>query len=242
MSTIIGEVAGKLGLDEKTARAVVADFALQLHRHALEYKGGNGDFIGEDLWCQVDRQTFYHLLGFLEYFADRYSWDEGSASEYLLRLGSQQDWEPFNKQMLDWQLARTPLAGRTEPGNESQIVILEAEPVKGLRSPKFSLRQFSESVKNLDLMQILDAVSAETHQLKMACHSLGFGYLPKNGSKARQYYDDLTVIISLYTTCTPPEFRGGYIEEAWPMIHKLSQQLICLSVYKDRGKVYETSM
>ena len=49
MSTIIGEVAGKLGLDEKTARAVVADFALQLHRHALEYKGGNGDFIGWDL-------------------------------------------------------------------------------------------------------------------------------------------------------------------------------------------------
>src|SRR5438094_9775023 len=96
MSTIIGEVAEKLGLDEKSARAVVAQFALQLHRHALEYEGLNGDFIGEDLWCQVDRQTFFHLLGFLEYFADRYSWDEGSATEYLLRLGSQEDWEPVN--------------------------------------------------------------------------------------------------------------------------------------------------
>jgi len=233
MATIIGDVADKLGLDEKTALTVVADFALQLHRHALEYKGGNGDFIGEDLWYQVDRQTFYHLLGFLEYFADRYSWDVGSASEYLLRLGSQEDWEPFNTQVQGWQLPRIHRLDRTTPGHDKQNVTPEEKQATGLRSPKYNLREFSESVKNLDLMQIEDAVSAELQQIKMACHSLGFGYLPKKGSKARQYYDDLIVIISLSATCTPPEFREGYIEEAWPMIHKLSQHLICLSAYKD---------
>src|SRR6266542_52282 len=52
--TIIAEIATKCGLDEKTVVGVVAEFALQLHRHALEYHSGNGDFIGEDLWYQVD--------------------------------------------------------------------------------------------------------------------------------------------------------------------------------------------
>jgi hypothetical protein len=208
---------------------------LQLHRHALEYKGGNGDFIGEDLWYQVDRQTFYHLLGFLEYFADRYSWDEGSASEYLLRLGSQEDWEPFNNQMKGWHVTRRHRSGRTLPAQEKPDAAQQGRQVAGLRSPGYDLREFSESVKDLDLMQIQDAVCAELHQIKMACHSLGFGYLPKKGSKARQYYDDLVVVVSLYTTCTPPEFREGYIEEAWSMIQTLSRQLICLSAYKDRG-------
>ena len=72
----------------------------------------------------------------------------------------------------------------------------------------------------------------DLHDFVKACHSLGFGYVPKKGSKARQYFDDLVLVISLYTTCNPPAFREGYIEEAWPMIHKLSQQLICLSAYK----------
>lgn len=235
MATIIGEIAGNLGLDEKTARAVVGEFALQLHRHALEYKGGNRDFIGEDLWCQVDRQTFYHLLGFLEYFAGRYSWDEGSASEYLLRLGTQEDWEPFNRQMQGWQAPRRLRSSRTAPAQDKLDATPSGRQAMGLRSPRYDLREFTESVKDLDLLQIQNAVSAELRQIEMACHSLGFGSLPRKGGKARQYFDDLIVVISLYTTCTPPKFREGFIEEAWPMIHKLSQQLICLSAYKDRS-------
>lgn len=102
---MFAEMAGNLGVDVEVVRAVVAEFSLQLHRRALEHRGLNGDFIGEELWSQVDRQAFYHLLGFLTYFAGRYGWDEGSASEYLLRLGSRADWAPFRHQMAGWQIA-----------------------------------------------------------------------------------------------------------------------------------------
>ncbi len=100
--TIIAEIASKRGIDEKAVVGVVAEFALQLHRHALEYSSGNGDFIGEDLWCQVDPQTYFHLLGFLEYFANHYGWEPGSASEYLGCLGV--NCGQFNEQMKGWRL------------------------------------------------------------------------------------------------------------------------------------------
>ncbi len=103
---MLSEIASNLGYDEEVVRAVVAEFALQLHRHAFEYRSGNGDFIGEELWSLVDRQTFYHLLGFLTYFAERYGWDDNSASNYLLRLGCQAVWAPFQHQMAGWQSAR----------------------------------------------------------------------------------------------------------------------------------------
>src|SRR5437879_1703248 len=103
--TIISEIADNLGFEEDVVKAVVAEFALQLHRHALEYRGLNGDFIGECLWNQVDRQAFYHLLGFLDYFTERYDWDECSGNEYLLRLGSRHEWAPFQHQMAGWRLA-----------------------------------------------------------------------------------------------------------------------------------------
>jgi len=103
--TITSEVADNIGLDYDTVKAVIAEFALQLHRYALEYRSGNGDFIGENLWCQVEKKAFYHLLGFLDYFAYRYDWERGDASEYLMRLGSDADWMPFDRQMEDWQLA-----------------------------------------------------------------------------------------------------------------------------------------
>ena len=103
---MLSEIASTLGCEAEVVRAVVAEFSLQLHRRALEYRGGNGDFIGEELWSLVDRQTFYHLLGFLTYFAEQYGWNDNSANEYLLRLGSRADWAPFRDQMTGWQLAR----------------------------------------------------------------------------------------------------------------------------------------
>lgn len=103
--TITSEVADNTGLEQDTVRAVIAEFALQLHRHALEYRSMNGDFVGEVLWYHVGDQAFYHFLGFLDYFSDHYGWERGSAAEYLLRLGSRADWAPFHHQMEDWQFA-----------------------------------------------------------------------------------------------------------------------------------------
>jgi len=84
---MLNEIPSHLGVDQAIVGKVVGEFVLHLHRHALEYRGGYGDFIGEEIRAQVHRQTFYHLLGFLTYFAERYKWDDNSASEYLLRLG-----------------------------------------------------------------------------------------------------------------------------------------------------------
>lgn len=52
-----------------------------------------------------------------------------------------------------------------------------------LRPPNYSLSDFSNSVKELEVMDILDAVLQEIHILKIQCHRLGFGYKPKR--KAR---------------------------------------------------------
>jgi hypothetical protein len=105
--TIISEIADKIDLEQDTVRDVVAEFALQLHRHALEYCSRNGDFIGDILWYHVGDQAFYHLLGFLDYFADRYGWERGSATEYLQRLGSRDDWASFQHQMNNWRFAES---------------------------------------------------------------------------------------------------------------------------------------
>lgn len=98
-----------------------------------------------------------------------------------------------------------------------------------LRSPSYSMREFSESVSDLDVMQIMDAILAELHAIKMQCRSLGFGNVPKKGSRARQYFEDLTALVPLFTTTSPPQLREGFVREAWPMLRVLSERLVCLS-------------
>jgi len=62
-ANIVADVAESIGRDASEVSAVIDEFALQLHKRALEYRGLNGDLIGEDLWHQVGPQAFYHLLG-----------------------------------------------------------------------------------------------------------------------------------------------------------------------------------
>ena len=104
-----------------------------------------------------------------------------------------------------------------------------------LRSPAYNLREFSESVSSLDLLEMQDAVAVEVHAIKMQCRSLGFGNMPKKGSRARKYFDDLNAIFPLFTTASPPQFREGYVEEAWPMLRALAQWLVCLSTLRERA-------
>lgn len=103
-----------------------------------------------------------------------------------------------------------------------------------LRSPNYDLREFSESVKNLDVLEILDAILDEIGVISRECKKLGFGYMPKKGSKARKYYDDLNVLVPLYAG-TLPEFRDGFIDEARAMLSKMSESLVALENFKLNG-------
>ena len=110
---IVDEVAVSLDMEPSEVAAAIDEFLLRLHKRALEYEGLNGDFIGENLHHEIGDQGFYHLLGFLEYFAGRYAWDGGSASEYLRRLGGSVRWGPYRQQMNGWKLTPRPGADST---------------------------------------------------------------------------------------------------------------------------------
>lgn len=100
---ILAVVAREAGQDLESVRHTVTAFTRVLHRHALEYEGINGDVIGEDLPRQLGDEAFFHLLGFLEWFAERYEWERGIANEYLLRHPPDDRWRPFGRQMEMWE-------------------------------------------------------------------------------------------------------------------------------------------
>jgi len=101
-----------------------------------------------------------------------------------------------------------------------------------LRSPNYDLKAFSESVVDLDVWEIFDAISKEIHAIAMQCQNFGIR-MPKKGTKARQYFDDLKFLVPLYTGL-PPTFRDGYVEDAWPMLWKMSGRLVALSNFREK--------
>lgn len=102
-NSILGEVATNLGKDYDDIAPVIDEFLLQLHRRLFEYKGLNGDYIGEELWHEIGNQGYYHLLCFLDVFSERYQWEPGIANEYLLRLGQRHTWLPYGHQTEGWK-------------------------------------------------------------------------------------------------------------------------------------------
>ena len=52
--------------------------------------------------ARMPKQAFFHLLGFLDRFSERYEWEPGTAHEYLARLWTRADWQPFPHQMGGW--------------------------------------------------------------------------------------------------------------------------------------------
>ena len=100
---LLSEIAESVGKEPEEISLIIDEFLLQLHRHIYEYKGLNGDFIGEELHYMLSRQAFFHLLGFLECFSKRYKWEPNSASEYLIRLGMRAEWLPYLHQVEAWK-------------------------------------------------------------------------------------------------------------------------------------------
>ena len=103
---ITAEAAKNLGMEEDEVRKVVDEVMLLLHKGIAEYQDqGRQDYIGGALHYEIGPQAFYHLLGFLDEFSDKYQWERGIATEYLLRLGRRSDWAPYQHQVRGWTYA-----------------------------------------------------------------------------------------------------------------------------------------
>jgi hypothetical protein len=101
-SGLISNIEQNVGIDSDVARVVIDEFLLQLHRGLYEYSGINGDYIVEKLHFQIPPQAFYHLLGFLQLFSEKYDWEAGSNSEVLNHLGGKAEWSPYRHQTEGW--------------------------------------------------------------------------------------------------------------------------------------------
>lgn len=98
----VGDTSANLGLEHSVVAGVLDEFFLQLHRGLVEYEGFNGDYIGENLSHRLPKQAFFHLLGFLDRFSERYEWEPGTAHEYLARLGPRAESQPYTHQLGGW--------------------------------------------------------------------------------------------------------------------------------------------
>lgn len=101
--SILEVTAKNLGMEACEVASVIDEFMLQLHRKLVEYEGLNGDYIGEELHYSIGRQAYFHLLGFLDRFSERYQWERGTAVEYMARLFSPAEWRPFSHQLQGWK-------------------------------------------------------------------------------------------------------------------------------------------
>lgn len=98
--SFVDQIAAQAGEDPEVVCRVIEEFCLGLRRSLDEYKGINGDYIGEQLHWDISNRAFFHLLGFLDQFSEKYQWEPGSAREYILRLFSEDDWKPFSQEYI----------------------------------------------------------------------------------------------------------------------------------------------
>ena len=86
------KIAIEIGIDPSDAEKAANLFLRWLRFAIPAHQSGNHDFLGEELHWMISRRTYYELLGFLDVFAGCYSWDTGSASQYLLRIAPREEW------------------------------------------------------------------------------------------------------------------------------------------------------
>lgn len=96
--SFIDQIAANAGEDPAVVSRVIEEFCLSLRRGLDEYKRFNGDYIGEQLHWDISNRAFFHLLGFLDLFSEKYQWEPGSAPEYISRLFTEDDWKPFSQE------------------------------------------------------------------------------------------------------------------------------------------------
>lgn len=103
--SFIDQIASDSGAEPAVVGRVIDEFCLALRRGLDEYKGINGDYFGEQLHWDIGNRAFFHLLGFLDQFSEKYQWEPGTAREYVARLLTEDEWKPFSQ---EYFRAKTP--------------------------------------------------------------------------------------------------------------------------------------
>ena len=99
--SFLQDAAKNLGMEVEEIIPILDELMLQFHK-AIATSDHANPFVGSKLLFDTSPQTFYHLLCFLDYFSEKYKWEAGDASEYLLRLGKRSEWAPFVHQARGW--------------------------------------------------------------------------------------------------------------------------------------------
>lgn len=89
---------------------------------------------------------------------------------------------------------------------------------------------------DLDVLATLDAILVEIHAVQMSRDLLREANNSTGAIQAKQYGDDLQLLVPLFTGGPAPAFRAGYVEEAWPMLWNLSGSLVALNYLRDEKK------
>ncbi|MES1976882.1 MAG: hypothetical protein V4451_02530 [Pseudomonadota bacterium] len=106
--SFIDQVAANAEQEPAVVSRVIEEFCLALRRELDEYKGVNGDYVGEQLHWDIGNRAFFHLLGFLDQFSEKYQWEPGSAREYVSRLFTEDEWKPFSQEYFSAKLPDDP--------------------------------------------------------------------------------------------------------------------------------------
>ncbi len=108
--SFIHQVAASSGEEPAAVNRVIEEFCLALRRGLDEYKGINGDYIGEQLNWDISSRAYFHLLGFLDQLSEKYQWEPGSAREYVSRLFTEDEWKPFSQEYFSAETLDHPQA------------------------------------------------------------------------------------------------------------------------------------
>lgn len=106
--SFIDQVAANTEQEPAVVNRVIEEFCLALRRELDEYKGINGDYVGEQLHSDIGNRAFFHLLGFLDQFSEKYQWEPGLAREYISRLFTEDEWKPFSQEYCRAKLPDNP--------------------------------------------------------------------------------------------------------------------------------------
>lgn len=105
-------------------------------------------------------------------------------------------------------------------------------------SPTYDFADFCSRVIDFDLLGILDAASAERAALSAQSEAHGGDFIPKEGTRARQYYDDLEIFPYLFAgTPLPDDLREGFFDDALQVLTVLQPSLTALSDLRIRIRV-----